>query len=409
MGIAWALHLIGGSQPSPHVGVVRLTLVILGMMLAGCSSVRAQHSSYFGLRGPVPEDPEGFSSALLQSVGVATQPGHTVEFVENGTVFDAIEREVRAAKRSVHVLVYIWRAGEPGDRIVRALAERAREGIQCRVVVDDFGSPFFEEVRKPLADGGCDVRIFRPLPAEDNVARNHRKMVIVDAAVGITGGFGIMEPWKGNGRAEDEWRDSNVRVTGPAVHQMQLAFAENWQEAGGDLLPPEELKVPKATGEVRAAFVASRSLVVTEAERLTHLAIHSARKRLWIANSYFVPNEALIDALVRKKKAGVDVRVLVPGDRNDVKPVTTAQRATYDSLLPHGIRIWEYQPGMMHAKTMLIDEGRVIVGSINLDPLSLGKLEEGSVVAESPELAKRLEALWLEDLRYAKEILPDAE
>ncbi len=389
--------------------MLRSWIALLALAAAGCGSVRAQQNSYFGLAGPVPDDPDGFSMALFQSVGVTLAPGHTVAFVENGTVFDAIEREVRGAQRSVHIVAYIWKSGMPGDRIVDALLERMAHGVQCRVVVDAVGSIGFEDARQRLADGGCDVRYFRPLPAEDNIARNHRKMVIVDGAVGITGGFGIMEPWMGGGRAEQEWRDSNVRVTGPAVLQMQLAFAENWQEAGGKLLPTVELSTPEGKGGLRAAFVPSRSTVVTAAERLTHLAIHSARKRLWIANSYFIPNEALIDALVRKQKEGVDVRVLVPGDKNDVKPVTVAQRATYDQLLPHGIRIWEYQPGMMHAKTMLIDEARVIVGSINLDPLSLGMLEEGAIIAEDPELAARLETLWLEDLKFAKEITADPE
>lgn len=384
-----------------------LLILALAVLSGGCSAVRAQQSSYFGMRPGVPSRPDGFSNALLQSVGVPMRPGHRIQFIENGTVFDELERQVRAAKRSVHIVVYIWKDGEPGDRIVRALEARRKDGLACRILADAVGSIGFEASRKRLIDAGCEVKLFRPPPAEANIARNHRKIVIVDARVGITGGFGIMEPWMGDGRAENEWRDSNVIVEGPAVHEMQLAFAENWQEAGGDLLPEIELVRPGPAGQAEAAFIASQSTVITAAERLTHLAIHSAKRRLWIANSYFMPNQALIDALVRKQKEGVDVRVLVPGDKNDVKPVTLAQRATYDSLLPHGIRIWEYQPGMMHSKTMLVDDFRVIVGSINLDPLSLGMLEEGSMVVEDRALAARLEELWLEDLKYAKEIRPE--
>uniref|UniRef100_UPI001E4F59C0 phospholipase D-like domain-containing protein n=1 Tax=Myxococcus sp. AB025B TaxID=2562794 RepID=UPI001E4F59C0 len=227
-----------------------------------------------------------------------------------------------------------------------------------------------------------------------------------------TGGLAIQDEWLGNGLSEREYRDTNARVTGPVVEQMQQAFAENWQETTGELLPPEDfptlsLPVPglDGAGEGWAAFVGSTANPeVTRAERLTQLLVRAATKRLWIAQSYFTPNGPLSELLQERARAGVDVRVLAPGDINDQKFVTVAQRATYDALLKAGVRVWEYQPSMMHAKTMLVDDRLVLVGSINYDPLSFNILEEGSLVLEDLDAARQMEAFFLEDLSRAREM-----
>jgi cardiolipin synthase len=237
-------------------------------------------------------------------------------------------------------------------------------------------------------------------------ARNHRKVVVVDGASGITGGWGLHVSWEGNGLSKEQWRDSSVRVHGPAVAQMQRAFEQSWRESGGAPLPPSAYPEVPPRGRTRAAFVASspRADRPSAAEAMTRLLVSSATRRLWIANSYFVPDDALQDLIAEQARRGVDVRVLAPGPVHDVPPVRAGQRATYAKLLEAGVRIFEYQPSMMHSKTLLVDDRWVAVGSTNMDPLSFDRLEEGSVVAESPALAKHLERTLRADFRRSDEV-----
>jgi cardiolipin synthase len=264
--------------------------LILLWTCAGCPYPNHRHD--LRIRH-VPEGPDGVSSALFQSTGVALEPGHRVELVNNGRIFDAIEEEVRAARSSIHILSYIWRPGEPSDRLIRALSER-QPGVSCRVLVDPLGSVNFEAVAPRLEAVGCETRLFRPiqgalasLDVRRMLARMHRKLVVRDGEVGITGGWGIWKSWMGDARNGDEWRDTNIRVWGPAVRGLQQAFAENWQEAGGDFLPPECFPPLASEGEARAGFVGSTGeTFLSDGRRMTLVAIGAARHRLWIANSY---------------------------------------------------------------------------------------------------------------------------
>lgn len=389
-------------------------LLLLAGVLAGCPL--PNHPLALRIRDTVPETPEGLSLAWYQTVGVELEPGNQVELVHNGHVFDILEQEIRAARSSLHILLYIWRPGHPSDRIIQALRER-HPGVACRVLVDPLGSIRFEDTVGPeLVAAGCEVRIFRPLRgtiATLNLkrfqARLHRKLVVRDGISGLTGGWGIWKSWEGDGRKPDEWRDANIWVQGPAVRGLQLAFAQNWQEAGGGLLPAEAFPEPMPTpGVARAGFVTHTGApVLTNAERMTLLAIASARKRLWIANSYFIPTGAIQDMLIAKAKAGVDVRVLTPGRHHDIPPVHEGQRATYARLLENGVRIWEYEVSMMHSKSVLVDDRLSMVGSTNLDPLAFSA-EEGSLVVDDPALAAQLAQSFEEDVRHSVEIRWDS-
>ncbi|HVG60969.1 MAG TPA: phospholipase D-like domain-containing protein [Hyalangium sp.] len=383
------------------------TLILICTLL-GCTYRNHRHD--LRIRS-VPEGPEGVSQAFFQSTGISLEPGHRVELVNNGHIFDAIEEEVRSARSSIHILSYIWRPGEPSDRLIRALRER-QPGVSCRVLVDPMGSLNFEAVSPQLTAVGCETRIFRPIQGaiasfdlRRMLARMHRKLVVRDGEVGITGGFGIWRSWDGEARNADEWRDTNIRVWGPAVRQIQQAFAENWLEAGGGFLPPECFPQLAPAGEARAGFVGSTGEhFLSDGRRMTLVAMGAARRRLWIANSYFIPTKDLSDVLILKAKEGVDVRVLVPGRHHDVAPVHAGQRATYARLLEGGVRIWEYELSMMHSKTILADDQLSVIGSTNMDPLSLDWVEEGSLVVEDPELAAELAQSFEQDLVHAREI-----
>lgn len=389
-------------------------LPLLALGLAGCPLPSSQLA--LRIRDDIPDSHEGLSLAWYQTVGVELEPGNKVELIHNGRVFDVLDEQIRQARSSIHLLFYIWRPGFPSDRLIQALRER-RPGVTCRVLVDPLGSTRFEsDVGPHLVAAGCEVRVFRILQGTVSSldlkriqSRLHRKLAVFDGERGVTGGLGIWKSWLGNGHKPEEWRDDSLLVEGPAVRGIQLAFAQNWQEAGGGMLPPEVFpEVMPTPGPARAGFVTHTGApVLTNAERMTLLAIASARKRLWISNSYFIPTGAIQDMLVAKAKAGVDVRVLAPGIRHDVPPVQAGTRATYAPLLEGGVRIWEYEVSMMHSKTLLVDDRLCLVGSTNLDPLALSA-EEGSLVVEDAALADQLARSFQDDLESSAEIRWDS-
>jgi cardiolipin synthase A/B len=385
--------------------MARSVVAVAGLLLAtGC----LEKVSTWRLKAKVPSDLSGLSNALFQSAGVTLTEGHQVELVNNGTFFDALDAEMKRARSSIHIVVFIWRPGDPSDRLVPTLVERARAGVACRILVDHLGSLEFEEQVKPtLEAAGCEVHVFRHLGDRPSLDRNHRKIFVVDGQVGFTGGVGIFKVWLGNGVQPDQWRDSNVRVRGPVVAQMQQAFAENWTEHTGTFLPAGAFPPLEPAGPMRASFVASGGHAhVTKAERLSQLMIAAAKERVWIGNAYFLPSPGMFELLIDKRREGVDVRVMTPSDSTDHPEVLALQRGRYPELLEAGVRIFEYRPTMYHPKTMLVDDALSVVGSINFDKLSQDWLEEGSLVVHDQGFAAAMERDWLQDATWCREVTP---
>ena len=395
-------HTVAG-----FVAACVVVATLLGVLATTCDRVEDRND--FRLRVEVPSEGAPFALALYQSLGVQLRSGHEVALAGNGSIFDRLEEDIRQARSSVHVLLFIWQRGAASDRILGAIAGRPR-GVACRVIVDDVGSPDFDEdVRPKLAASGCEVRVFRPLPgAGDKLARNHRKVVVIDGRVAFTGGFGIRDEWLGDGVTAEGWREANVRFTGPAVAEAQQAIAENWQEAGGALFPQDAFPPPETSGPASAAFVTSTvSPVLSRAERLVQLLIQSAKRRLWIANAYFVPPDTILEMMKGKASAGVDVRLLVPGKKSDSKLSMGSQHMEYGSLVKGGVRVFEYQPSMMHAKTMLVDDDVSMVSSINLEPLSLSKSEEDALVVQDRAFVATMAQTFEQDCRHARPVSAD--
>jgi cardiolipin synthase len=212
----------------------------------------------------------------------------------------------------------------------------------------------------------------------------------------------------GSGHSENEWRESNVRFEGPAVAQLQATFASGWAEAAGELITGDLFFPPQAFVEVgpvpAALFHSVPTAGSTPAERFLALSISGARRTLYISNSYFVPDDDFRRLLVRAAKRGVDVRVLTAGDKSDVKTTLYAGRARYPELIKGGVHVYEYLPTMMHAKTFVIDGVWSTVGSLNFDNRSLVFNNESNLVALDERVGATLDSLFLDDLRYAKEI-----
>jgi cardiolipin synthase len=360
-----------------------------------------------------PVDPATLGEALERATGAVMRPGNRLDLVQNGAVFDTLEQEIRRARASVHIVTFIWRGeGGPSARIGRALLAR-RPGVICRIAIDSFGSlKFSRALERRLEASGCEIHRSGSLVMQP-FRRDHRKIVVVDGRVGVTGGFGIWNAWDdgGDGKGRPEWRESSVRVEGPVVADMQRAFEQSWIRAGGAPLQADSFPDLPAAGKVPAAFVASAPRLGDEgaspAEAMTHLVARAARQQLWIANSYFIPDRSLQRLLVERRRLGVDVRVLAAGPVHDLPIVRAAQRQTYETLLPGDVRIWEYQPTMMHSKTMVVDGRIAVVGSTNMDALSFDTTDEGSLVADSPEIAAQLTRLFLRDCDQALEITAD--
>jgi cardiolipin synthase A/B len=371
--------------PLPRKGLAQTAaalLVAAGAAVA-CSPSREPRSGEVG----------DLADALRREARAEMVGGNALDLINNGDIFDAMERDIRDARLSVNILIYIWRGEDgPSRRIGEALLNR-RAGVACRILVDAFGSlKFSDTLEERLEASGCDVRRYGLRADLRLMARNHRKVQVTDGKIALTGGWGVWRVWEGDGLSPEAWRDTAVRAKGPVVAQMQRAFEQSWVEAGGAPLPAAEYPKLEPRGPTKATFVASspRAGRTSEAETMTALVIASARRQLWIANSYFVPNEALADLLIRKRRQGVEVRVLASGPVHDMPPVRAAQRATYARLLEAGVRIFEYKPSMMHSKTMVVDGRTVVIGSTNFDQLSFQRLEEGSLVAFAPILAGKL-------------------
>ncbi|WNG45628.1 phosphatidylserine/phosphatidylglycerophosphate/cardiolipin synthase family protein [Archangium minus] len=397
-------------------GVNRLPRFLLACLLFGTACVHREHPQQLRIREDLPGSGPGLSLALFQSVGVGLRPGHVVRLLQDERILTTLEEEIRQARESLHLLVSSWQPGEASERLILALSER-QPGVVCRVLVDPLHSPGFQdEVQPRLVKAGCEVRNFRPFVGEEVVfaderleARNHRQLVIRDGRSGLTGGSGVGPAWRGEQGPKHAWRDTYVHVEGPAVRQLQQAFARDWLEAGGGLLPESTFPALEPQGEARAGFVASTgSPSLSHSERMVQVLLATARRRLWLTNACFVPTAATVDTLIRKAQEGVDVRILVPGlQPEDSRGVLAAQRASYERLLENGVRLWEYQNAPLHARTLVVDDQLVAVGSNNLEPNSNALLEEGALVVEDAPLAHELAASFERDLTYAVEIRRD--
>ena len=277
---------------------------------------------------------------------------------------------------------------------------------------DAFGSQNLkEDYWQSLREAGIRVSMFRPVKWYDldkANARSHIRVVVVDGSVAYTGGFGIDDKWLGDGRHKDQWRDTNVRFRGPAVMALQATFIEGWVEATGELMtgdlffPPKELKHDGT--QLATLLHTAPTTGSTAAERYLALSIASARKTLYISNSYFVPDDDFRRLLKAAAQRHVDVRILTTSKETDVKTTWRAGRAHYEELLGAGVRVYEYQPVMMHAKSLVVDGLWGGVGTMNFDNRSLVFNDESMLVALDRRYGAQLDSIFFEDIKYAKEI-----
>lgn len=368
----------------------------------------------------LPDSQDGDALALLKRQAMLvsdndvfpTTGGNNVRILFGGReAYPAFEEAIRAARHHVHVQFYIWQRDAVGERLRDLLVQKAREGVEVRLLYDAIGASAvsYGGFMDPLREAGGQVAPFLPFRLERSLRvnfRNHRKIVIVDGEVGFTGGLNVGEEYF-------DWYDIAFRVQGHVVNQLQEVFAEDWffatEESISELAYFDGVTsspVDGDCGDVVARVVASGpDSVHAVIHAMFFIAITSARERIWITTPYFIPDGAIMTALRTAAMRGVDVRLLLPG-KSDVPVAQTAGRGYFDELLEAGVRIYEYEPSVLHAKILTFDDRWAIVGSANMDNRSFRLQFEVNLALESEEINDRLCADFRERLLDAEEIDP---
>jgi cardiolipin synthase len=385
---------------------------------------------------PTPEDPR-----IAQLDRLATHAGEPPSDVcervtilhDAASTYDAIEAAIRASEHHVHVAYYIFDSGRAGTRLCDALVERARAGLTVRVLVDDVGSSSMTRAMvKRMRDSGIKFARFNAVTFSRIRSRvdfrNHRKIVVCDGRVGFTGGINVCDdyvPESGPppGRAivpaparrrrrrghPAPWRDTHIRLEGDVVRWLQLTFLDDWHYVTR-YVPREPGYFPPLSGKGkhRVQIVASGPDRDLEAiQKVYFAAIAIAQARVLVTTPYFVPDDAILAALTTAALRGVDVRILVPR-RSDSLVVTAAARSYYDGVLAAGARVYEYQPTMIHAKTVVVDDFFAAVGTANMDNRSFRLNFEVTAVLYGREHANELAEQFRIDLKDAREVKKQA-
>jgi cardiolipin synthase A/B len=394
-----------------HRKLVFGTLTVLGT-IAAILAVAQDQTTLKIQSAHTADDPlfAGYTEALL---GADATGGNAYTVLTNGDqIFPSMLAAVNAARRRISFETYIYNKGTVGEQFTQAFENAARRGVQVHMVVDAMGSNKVpKEWQDRLRKAGVKVGRFgqpRWYALEEVNYRTHRKILVVDGRIGFTGGVGLDDQWLGHAQDKDHWRDTMVRIEGPAARLMEGAFNENFVETLGPVTPsvdpPEQ--VPAAPHDSAMVLRSSPTGGSNDLKRLYLLAIAAAHRTLDVCSPYFVTDESSEWALRQARQRGTRVRILVEGDLTDAKPVKYASRQAYQRLMAEGIEIYEYQPTMMHAKVIVVDGAWSMFGSANFDNRSLELNDEMNVAVAEPALAARLEEDFEQDLRSARKLDP---
>ena len=344
-----------------------------------------------------------FARSLSSIVGMPFVNGNLITPLVNGDeIFPAMLRAIDSATNTVNLENYLWRSGPVSDEFVAAVCERARAGVEVRVITDALGSIRLkdDDVRR-MRTAGVKLHFYNPprlhgLPKLN--FRDHRKLLIVDGTIAFTGGVCIADEWTGDAETKHQWRETHFQVEGPAVGQLQGVFTANWLKTEGELLfgprffPPIAPKGESLTQAFRSGPRDGREIA-----RLVYLsAIAAAKTNIRVAQSYFVPDDLAKQALIDAQRRGVKVEIITPG-HTDAGPVRMASRWLWPELLHAGVSIYEYGPAMYHCKFMIVDDFFVTAGSVNFDERSFRINDESNINVLDRDLATVLIAQFERD------------
>ncbi|HKY93488.1 MAG TPA: phospholipase D-like domain-containing protein [Nevskiaceae bacterium] len=354
------------------------------------------------------------SLALLAGMtGAGIYEGNRARLVYDGALFDEVERDIRTARHTVHIETFVWSAGALEARMVALLCAAAARGVEVRLIIDAIGGNRASPAAlRQLHAGGVELVVYRP-PHRLNIRRlnhrTHRKLLIVDGAIGYIFGHGFADQWLGGAQDHAHWRDTGVRLEGPVVHGLQTIFFQHWTEethaipAGPGIFPPLE-----PLGTVEAHVVRSDAgEAVSSVATLYILALASARREIIIQNPYFVPGSGVVKLLKEMVRRGVAVHLMVPGRNTDSPFVRRAGCYLYEGLMRAGVRLYEYEPTLAHQKVVIVDGIWSHIGSTNFDARSLALNEEAGVGLRDAAVATELRRSFERDLQSSREMDPD--
>jgi cardiolipin synthase len=391
---AWVLAVI--------VGVVLSLLFMLWTVQRG-RKVRLTLGKVEDLRQSLPSIAGATHGPILD--------GNRVEVLQNGSgFFPPLLADIARAEESIHIESYVWWKGDICRQVAAALAERARQGVTVRLLLDASGSSRMDkDLHALMGAAGVRVAKYRPLRFSNLGrlnSRDHRKIAVFDGRVGYVFGHGFAQEWVGDAEDAEHWRDTAARVQGPIVGVLQSAFSENWVEETGEVLFGEKLFPRLEPAGATPAHVAYsfQHGSVSSVDLLYRLAFNAAQKELWIQNPYLAPDTSVMALIAYAAARGVDVRIMLPGRVTDAQFVRHAGHHLYAPLLQHKVRIWEYRKTLNHQKVMVIDGLWSHIGSTNLDNRSFESNDEISLGIVDAEIAAELRRAFLADLADAVEI-----
>ena len=369
---------------------------------------------------------ERLTNAVRRAIpGPLTSGNRVTPLIDGPAAFAAIDRAIKAAKSSVHVETYIFSNDDLGRSFADLLMNKASQGVEVRLIYDAIGSfdtpnDLFEQMKQ----AGVEVAEFRPLNVIKTLPwryhnRDHRKLIVVDGTIAFTGGLNISGAYSAGSSSHPgpekgltaAWRDTHVQIEGPAVWQFQTIFFDTWDRLHDEPDPQGKRQSPKyfpsaqARGDDLVAAVTSNGVRQRDEDVYTTYlaAVTHASSRIWLTQAYFSPPTELTKALFAAVKRGVDVRVMLPGF-TDSSAVFYSSRNSYDKYLRHGVRLYERTDALLHAKTALIDDSLVMIGSANLDYRSFLHNNEVTALIIGKDAAERMQSVFQSDLTNAHEI-----
>jgi cardiolipin synthase len=396
-----------------RIGITAAACVAAGGVAIGVHRRRSGYAEQgYELNGELDVGTPDFLRALEALTGAPVTEGNDLRVLTNGDeIFPVVLETIAAARTTLNLLTFVYWRGEIAVQVAEAVSERSRAGVRCSVLLDAFGAARMDaRLVEAMQDAGVRVEYFRPIKPHSITKadhRTHRKVIVADGSVGMTGGVGIAEEWTGNAEDPDHWRDTHVRVSGPVVRALQGAFLENWLEATGELLAGDDYLPeldPVADGAPMQVVVSGPGVNHTNTEAMYFLAIASARHTIQMTTAYFAPRPMFVEALRAAARRGVDVQIIVPGPHIDKHVVRSAGRAVYAPLLEAGVSIYEYQPTMLHAKTLVIDGRWCSIGSANFDNRSFALNDEATLCVQSTRVTDQLAHAFETDREMSEQI-----
>ncbi|MEU5896511.1 phospholipase D-like domain-containing protein [Streptomyces venezuelae] len=351
---------------------------------------------------------------LERLIGIAATEGNALVPLRNGDeIFAAMLAGIRRAEHTVDMMTFVYWKGDIALQFAETLAERARAGVRVRLLLDGFGSRLIETEQLAVMErAGVEVAWFRkPLylsPLKQN-HRCHRKVLVVDEETAFTGGVGIAEEWCGDARNEHEWRDTHVEVRGPAVDGLAAAFAQNWAECHDELFDDRDRFIehrPRG-GAIVQVVRGSASFGWQDMQTLLRVMLESAEERFRLSTAYFSPDPYFVELLCAAARRGVEVEIVLPGPHTDKRVCRLAGQHHYEELVACGVKIYQYQPTMMHAKIITVDGVAALIGSTNFNRRSLDHDEEVMLAVLDQEFTATLDEHFEADITVSELIRQD--